>query len=36
MGQRRDKLRYLLRLLLPTQTWLRDYYKLSDSKKAVH
>jgi hypothetical protein len=37
MGRRGDKLRYLLRLLLPSQTWLRDYYRLSDTQNiAVH
>jgi len=37
MGRRGDKLRYLLRLLLPPRTWLRDYYNLSDTPKiAVH
>jgi hypothetical protein len=37
MGRRGDKLRYLLRLLLPPQTWLRDYYRLSDAQNiAVH
>jgi predicted nucleotidyltransferase len=37
MGRRGDKLRYLLRLLLPPRTWLRDYYRLSDAQNiAVH
>jgi hypothetical protein len=37
MGRREDKLRYLLRLLLPPQAWLQDYYQLSDTPKiAVH
>jgi hypothetical protein len=37
MGRRGEKLRYLLRLLLPPRTWLRDYYKLSDTPRiATH
>jgi hypothetical protein len=37
MGRRKEKLRYLLRLLLPPRTWLRDYYKLSDTPRiAMH
>ncbi len=37
MGRRGDKLRYLLRLLLPPPGWLRDYYKLSHTPRiAVH
>jgi hypothetical protein len=37
MGRRGDKLRYLLQLLFPPRTWLRDYYKLGDtSRVAVH
>ncbi len=35
MGRRRDKLRYLLRLLLPPPTWLRYYYRLSDGQKIL-
>jgi len=37
MGRRGDKLRYLLRLLLPPRIWLRDYYKLSHTPRiAMH
>ena len=37
MGRRGDKLRYLIRLLLPPRGWLRDYYKLSHTPRiAVH
>jgi hypothetical protein len=37
MGRRRDKLAYLLRLLLPPQAWLRHYYKLNQNQPlAVH
>lgn len=32
MGRRGDKLRYLLRLLAPPQDWLRDYYRLGDTR----
>jgi hypothetical protein len=35
MGRRGDKLRYLLRLLLPPRGWLRDYYKLSHTSRIV-
>jgi predicted nucleotidyltransferase len=33
MGRRGDKLRYLLRLLFPPRTWLRDYYKLGHTSR---
>jgi hypothetical protein len=37
MGRRGDKLRYLLRLLLPPWVWLQHYYQLDDTKKvAMH
>jgi len=37
MGRRGDKLRYLLRLLLPPWAWLQHYYQLDDTKKvAMH
>jgi hypothetical protein len=37
MGRRGDKLRYLLRLLLPPWAWLQHYYGLDDTKKvAMH
>lgn len=37
MGRRGDKLRYLLRLLLPPWAWLQHYYRLDDTKKvAMH
>jgi hypothetical protein len=37
MGRRRDKLAYLLRLLLPPQAWLRYYYRLGYGQRiAVH
>jgi hypothetical protein len=37
MGRRKDKLRYLLRLLLPPWAWLQHYYGLDDAKKvAMH
>lgn len=32
MGRRRDKLRYLLRVLLPPPAWLRAYYRLADTR----
>jgi len=35
MGRRGDKLRYLLRLLLPPWAWLQHYYRLDDTKKAA-
>jgi len=31
MGRRREKIRYLLRLLAPPRDWLVDYYSLDDS-----
>ena len=37
MGRRGDKLRYLLRLLLPPWAWLQHYYRLNDTKEvAMH
>jgi hypothetical protein len=33
MGRRSDKLRYLLRLLLPPRSWLRHYYNLSQTQQ---
>ena len=37
MGRRREKLRYLSRLLLPPRDWMRHHYRLSDSQNlAVH
>jgi len=32
MGRRGDKLRYLLRLLVPPRAWLRHYYRLGDTQ----
>ena len=32
MGRRREKLHYLLRLLLPPPAWLRYYYRLNDAE----
>ncbi len=32
MGRRREKLRYLLRVLAPSPTWLRAYYQLGDTR----
>lgn len=35
MGRRRDKIRYLWRLLLPPRDWLRYYYQLGDTERIM-
>ncbi len=36
MGRRKEKMRYLLRLLFPPKVWLQYYYKLGHQQVAIH